>query len=52
MENTGKTTQQLRNRDEALWKEIKVRTIIEDVTLTEWVEDACKAKLAKIKKSK
>jgi hypothetical protein len=43
---TSKITQQLRNPDPELWKEIKAKAIMAEQTMTEWVEDACRQKIA------
>lgn len=38
-------TQQLRNADEALWRQIKAAAALDGETLTEWVEKVVREKL-------
>ncbi len=37
----------LRNPDEILWRQVKAQAALESVTLTQWVEEAIKIRLAK-----
>jgi len=37
----------LRNPDEILWRQVKAQAALEGVTLTQWVEEAIKIRLAK-----
>jgi len=52
MKNTSKTTQQLRNPDEKLWREVRAAAVMEGITMTQWVEEVCRKQLAKTNKSK
>jgi len=40
MNTANGKTQQLRNADEALWRQIKAAAVLEGQTLTEWIEKA------------
>jgi len=42
-ENTK--TQQLKNSDEALWRQVKAAAALEGITLTKWVEKVVRNKL-------
>jgi predicted HicB family RNase H-like nuclease len=37
----------LRNPDETLWRQVKAQAALDGVTLTQWVEEAIKIRLAK-----
>jgi hypothetical protein len=47
-----KISQQLRNPDEKLWRQVRAAAIMEGKTMTRWVEEACRKQLALTKKSK
>ena len=38
-------TQQLKNSDEALWRQVKAAAALEGITLTKWVEKVAREKL-------
>ncbi len=40
-----KKTQQLKNSDEALWRQFKAAAALEGITLTKWIEKVAKEKL-------
>jgi hypothetical protein len=42
--NSGRT-QQLKNSDEALWRQVKAAAALEGTTLTKWVEKVAREKL-------
>ncbi|GAI79686.1 unnamed protein product, partial [marine sediment metagenome] len=45
MATKNSKSQQLRNADEALWRQIKAAAALEGNTLTEWVEKVAREKL-------
>ncbi len=45
MTTENSKTQQLKNSDEALWRQIKAAAALEGITLTKWVEKVAKEKL-------
>ena len=45
-------TQQLKHPDPALWRQVKASAILDQKTMTEWVEDAIRNQLARNKKAK
>ena len=47
-----KPTQQLRNPDDLLWRQIRASAVMEGKTMTQWVEEACRKQLALTEKSK
>lgn len=47
MTTVNSKSQQLRNADEALWRQIKAAAALEGNTLTEWVEKVAREKLDK-----
>ena len=49
---TTKITQQLRNPNEKLWREVKAAAVMEGKNMTQWVEEACRKQLALIKHSR
>lgn len=49
---TNRLYQQLRNPDDKLWREVKAAAVMEEKTMTQWVEEACKKQLALTKRSK
>jgi len=52
MDTKSKATQQLRNPDDLLWRQIRASAVMEGKTMTQWVEEACRKQLALTKKSK
>ena len=45
--NTDAKVKMLRNPDETLWRQVKAQAALDGVTLTQWVEEAVKIRLAK-----
>ncbi|MBA7563450.1 hypothetical protein ES708_05108 [subsurface metagenome] len=45
MTTENSKTQQLKNSDEALWRQIKAAAALEGCTLTKWVEKVAREKL-------
>ena len=45
MTTQNSRTQQLKNSDEALWRQIKAAAALEGTTLTKWVEKVAQEKL-------
>ncbi len=45
-------TQQLRNSDEQLWRQVKAAAVMEGTSMTDWVEEAIRMRLAETKKKK
>jgi len=45
MDTKNSKSQQLRNADEALWRQVKAAAALEGNTLTKWVEKVVREKL-------
>ena len=45
MDKASQKTQQLKNSDKALWRQIKAAAALAGVTMTEWIETIAKEKL-------
>lgn len=45
--NADAKVKMLRNPDETLWRQVKAQAALDGVTLTQWVEEAIKIRLAK-----
>ena len=48
--NTDNKVKMLRNTDEPLWRQVKAQAALDGVTLTQWVEEAIRIRLAKGRK--
>ena len=44
--NTDSKVKMLRNPDETLWRQVKAQAALDGVTLTQWVEEAIRIRLA------
>ena len=47
----NRVSQQLVHPDDELWRQVKVAAIMEGKTMTEWVEETLRERLARTKKS-